>query len=143
MLPFMGYHAGDYLRHWLEIGKKTEPSKLPKIYYVNWFRKGADGKFLWPGFGDNSRVLKWIVERISGTADAVKTPIGNIPAADGIDLAGLELGEGAMAELLRVDKQGWLAEIASIRENYESYGDRLPKELSSELDKLENNLKRM
>ena len=142
MLPFMGYHVGDYLQHWLNIGKKTDASKLPKIYYVNWFRKNADGKFIWPGFGDNSRVLKWIVERISGTGKATETPIGNIPTLDAIDISGLnDISTDDMAELLKVDKDAWLNEVASIKENYASYGEKLPKELQEELDKLETRLK--
>ena len=140
MLPFVGYHMGDYLQHWLDIGKKSTADKLPKIYYVNWFRKNAQGKFMWPGFGDNSRVLKWIVERISGTAQAVKTPIGNLPTPGAIDTDGINVSTEDMAELLRVDKEGWLAEIESIKVNYKSYGDRLPAELAAELAKLENNL---
>lgn len=140
MLPFMGYHMGDYLQHWLNIGKQTTPDKLPKIYYVNWFRKNAKGKFIWPGFGDNSRVLKWIVERIAGTGKAVNTPIGNIPTLDAIDISGLSVSTEDMEELLKVDKEGWLAEIESIKANYESYGDRLPAELAEELAKLEKKL---
>jgi phosphoenolpyruvate carboxykinase (GTP) len=143
MLPFMGYHAGDYLRHWLNIGQKGEPLKLPKIYYVNWFRKNSGGKFIWPGFGDNSRVLKWIVERISGTAKAVETPIGNMPAPNGLDVSGLDIKDEDMAELLKVDKDGWLREIESIKENYKSYGGKLPEELSEELRKLESKLNAM
>ena len=140
MLPFIGYHVGDYLQHWLDIGKKADESKLPRIYFVNWFRKDADGKFLWPGFGDNSRVLKWIVERISGTGEATETPIGNIPAPDAIDTEGLNVSAQGMAEILEVCKDSWLAEIKSIKENYISYGDKLPKELSDELSALENRL---
>lgn len=140
MLPFMGYHMGDYLQHWLNIGKQTTADKLPKIYYVNWFRKNAQGKFMWPGFGDNSRVLKWIVERIAGTGKAVNTPIGNLPTVDAIDISGLNLSTEDMEELLTVDKEGWLAEIESIKANYESYGDRLPAELAAELEKLEKSL---
>ncbi len=140
MLPFVGYHMGDYLQHWLNIGKKSSADKLPKIYYVNWFRKNAQGKFMWPGFGDNSRVLKWIVERISGTAEAVNTPIGNLPTPGAIDTNGINISAEDMAELLRVDKEGWLAEIESIKANYKSYGDRLPAELAEQLEKLEKNL---
>ena len=141
MLPFMGYHAGDYLQHWLDIGKKTDASKLPVIFYVNWFRKNSEGKFIWPGYGENSRVLKWIVERISGTGKAVTTPIGNMPAVGDIYTAGLDISEADMAELLKVDKEAWLAEVESIKENYKSYGDKLPKEMADELVKLENALK--
>ena len=141
MLPFMGYHVGDYLQHWLDIGKKSDASNLPRIYFVNWFRKDDNDKFIWPGFGENSRVLKWIFERIAGAGKAVETPIGNIPGSSDIDISGLKLGEAEMKELLEVDKEAWLAEIESIKENYKIYGDKLPKELSDELAKLENALK--
>ena len=140
MLPFTGYHMGDYLQHWLDTGKRTDASKLPRLYYVNWFRKNADGKFIWPGFGDNSRVLMWIVDRLSGTGEAVTTPIGNLPAPGAIRTDGTNVSDADMAELLRVDKDAWLAEIESIRENYKSYGDKLPKELADELAKLESAL---
>ena len=140
MLPFIGYHAGDYLQHWLDIGEKADESKLPKIYYVNWFRKDETGKWLWPGFGDNSRVLKWIVERISGTAEAVETPIGNLPTAGAIDVSGTDVTEDDMKELLKVNKEAWLAEVASIKENYKIYGDKLPAELSKQLAELEKRL---
>jgi phosphoenolpyruvate carboxykinase (GTP) len=139
-LPFMGYHMGDYLQHWLNIGAKADSAKLPKIYFVNWFRKGAEGKFLWPGFGDNSRVLKWIVERIAGTADAVETPIGDLPAPGAIDLTGLDVTPAAMAELLAVDREAWLAEAASIAEDYKIYGDRLPAVLAEQLEQLKARL---
>ncbi|MCL1819062.1 MAG: phosphoenolpyruvate carboxykinase (GTP) [Oscillospiraceae bacterium] len=140
MLPFMGYHMGDYLKHWIDIGAKASADKLPKIYFVNWFRKGEDGHFMWPGFGDNSRVLKWIVERIAGTGKAVSTPIGNLPTPDAIDISGISVSADDLDHLLEVDKEAWIAEIASIRENYKSYGDRLPKELDEELSKLEKRL---
>ncbi|MCL2512341.1 MAG: phosphoenolpyruvate carboxykinase (GTP) [Oscillospiraceae bacterium] len=141
MLPFTGYHIGDYLRHWLDIGKKTDASKLPGIYFVNWFRKDENDKFIWPGFGENSRVLKWILERVSGTGKAIQTPIGNLPAPGAIDASGLDVSEGDMAGLLKFDKEAWREEIASIKENYKSYGGRLPEELGEELAKLENSLK--
>ncbi|MDR1669018.1 MAG: phosphoenolpyruvate carboxykinase (GTP) [Oscillospiraceae bacterium] len=140
MLPFMGYHVCDYLQHWLDIGEKSDETKLPRIYYVNWFRKNADGKWLWPGYGENSRVLKWIVERVSGAADAVKTPIGNMPALGDIDVAGLNVSESDMAELLKVDKESWLAEVQSIKEHYAKYGEKLPKVLSEQLAALEQRL---
>ena len=140
MLPFMGYHMGDYLSHWINLGKEADADKLPKIYFVNWFRKNAEGKFIWPGFGENSRVLKWIVERISGTGKADLTAIGNIPSKGAIDLSGLNVSECDMEELLAVDKEAWIAEIASIRENYKSYGDKLPKELEEQLAALEKRL---
>ncbi len=141
MLPFIGYHVGDYLQHWLDIGTKTSEDKLPKIFYVNWFRKDQNGKWLWPGFGENSRVLKWIVERVSGEGKAVKTPIGYMPTGDAIDTNGLDVSEADMAELLKVDNEQWLQEVASIREHYAKYGEKLPKELIAQLDELENRLK--
>ena len=141
MLPFMGYHVGDYLQHWLDIGEKSDASKLPRIYYVNWFRKDANGKFLWPGFGDNSRVLKWIIERISGTGKAVAAPIGNMPAPGDIDTSGLDVSDEAMAELLSVDRELWLAEVESIKADYVKYGAKLPKELSVQLEALEKRLR--
>jgi len=139
-LPFMGYHMGDYLQHWLDIGRQADPAKLPRIYFVNWFRKDAQGRFLWPGFGDNSRVLKWIVERLDGAADAVETPIGSLPAPGALDISGLDLTDAGMAELLKVDRDAWAAEIVSIAENYKSYGDRLPKVLAEQLEALKARL---
>ena len=139
-LPFMGYHMGDYLKHWFNIGKRTEASKLPRIYFVNWFRKNKDGKFIWPGFGDNTRVLRWIVERLSGAADAVETPIGNLPAPGAIVTEGLSLSDADMAELLSVDKEAWLAEVKNIREDYKIYGEKLPKVLAEQLEALEKRL---
>ncbi len=141
MLPFIGYHVGDYLKHWLEVGAKSEESKLPKIFYVNWFRKDNDGKWLWPGYGDNSRVLKWICERVSGEGKAVKTPIGYMPTADAIDTEGLDVNANDMAELLKVNKDEWLKEVESIRKHYANYGEKLPKELIAQLDALEKRLK--
>ena len=141
MLPFFGYNVCDYLQHWLEIGEKSTEDKLPKIFYVNWFRKDQDGKWLWPGFGDNSRVLKWIFERTSGEGKSVKTPIGIMPTTDGIDLTGLNISEPEIKELLRVDREEWLREVASIREHYANYGDKLPKEMASQLEALEGRLK--
>ena len=141
MLPFCGYNMGDYFSHWLEMGAKTEANKLPRIFYVNWFRKDADGGWLWPGFGENSRVLKWIVDRISGKGEAVETPIGYLPTTDGIDTSGLDVSEQQMEELLHVDTNEWLNEIQSIREHYERFEDTLPKALSDELDALETRLR--
>ena len=140
MLPFMGYHVGDYLQHWLDIGAIADQAKLPRIYYVNWFRKDKNGKFLWPGFGDNSRVLKWIVERIAGRAGAVNTPIGNMPAPEDIDASGLSLSAENLAELLAIDREGWLAEVESVKENYTIYGEKLPDELKTQLENLEKRL---
>ena len=141
MLPFFGYNVCDYLQHWLNIGEKTSADKLPKIFYVNWFRKDQDGKWLWPGFGDNSRVLKWIFERTSGEGKSVKTAIGYMPTEDALDLTGLSgVTETDMKELLKVDKNEWLNEVVSIREHYAKYGEKLPKELAKQLDELEARL---
>jgi len=140
MLPFCGYHMGDYFAHWLKMGKKTEPGKLPKIFYVNWFRKTADGKWLWPGYGENSRVLKWIFERIEGTGKAVETPIGYVPAPGAIDTSGLNVSDADMTELLKVDTNDWLKEVESIKKHYSQFGDRLPQGLKDELAALEQRL---
>ncbi len=141
MLPFCGYNMGDYFAHWLEMGKNTDASKLPKIFYVNWFRKDADGGWLWPGFGENSRVLKWIVERVSGKGQAVETPIGYLPTDGAIDTSGLEVTDDQMAELLNVNVEEWLNEIASIREHYARFEETLPEALSDELAALEARLR--
>jgi phosphoenolpyruvate carboxykinase (GTP) len=140
MLPFCGYHMGDYFAHWLRIGERAEAAKLPRVYHVNWFRKGADGKFLWPGYGDNSRVLKWVFERVTGAGGAVETPIGLLPAPGALDLAGLDLPESTLGELLRVDVDGWLGELPQIREHLARFGDRLPQGLRDELAALERRL---
>jgi len=142
MLPFFGYNVCDYLKHWLEMGEKSSEDKLPKIFYVNWFRKDENGKFLWPGFGENSRVLKWIFERVSGKGEAVKTPIGYMPTVDAIDITGLEgVTREDMEELLKVNREEWLQEVASIREHYEKFEGKLPEEMYRQLDALENRLK--
>ncbi|RKU10462.1 phosphoenolpyruvate carboxykinase (GTP) [Candidatus Poribacteria bacterium] len=141
MLPFCGYNMGDYFAHWLEMGKSTDASKLPKIFYVNWFRKDADGGWLWPGFGENSRVLKWIVDRVSGKGEAVETPIGYTPAPGAVDTSGLDVTDEQMEELLHVDVEEWLNEIALIREHYERFGEKLPEALSDELAALEARLR--
>ncbi len=141
MLPFCGYNISDYLQHWLDIGAKSSADKLPKIFYVNWFRKDENGKWLWPGFGENSRVLKWIVERTEGTGKAAKTPIGYMPTEDAIDVEGLKVSHEDMAELLKVNKEEWLREVASIKEHYATYGGRLPAEMTKQLAALEERLK--
>lgn len=141
MLPFCGYNMGDYFTHWLEMGAKSDADKLPKIFYVNWFRKDADDGWLWPGFGENSRVLKWIVDRIKGKGDAIETPIGYLPTPDGIDTSGLDVTELQMNELLNVDREEWLNEIQSIREHYERFEDKLPQALNDELEALETRLR--
>ncbi len=140
MLPFCGYHMGDYLAHWLDIPSSTTPDKLPKIFAVNWFRKGEDGKFLWPGFGDNARVLKWIFERCDGQHAGLETPIGTVPAPNELDLSGLELSDGALTTLMEVDNEAWQAEAASIRAHYALFGEHLPFELRGELEGLEARL---
>ena len=139
MLPFCGYNMADYWNHWLTIGSRPD-AQLPKIYYVNWFRKGQGGDFLWPGFGDNSRVLKWVFERCEGTAKAIETPIGNLPADGELDLDGLDVDNEDLHELLRVDVDGWLAELPSIRDYYAKFADHMPAELIQELDALEKRL---
>jgi len=140
MLPFCGYHMGDYFQHWINIGKKTTADKLPKIFFVNWFRKTAEGKWLWPGYGDNSRVLAWIFERCAGTGKAVDTPIGFMPTLDAIQRP-QGVSEADMKELLKVDVEGWKKEIADVRQNhYPKFGAKLPKELAGELDAIEKRL---
>ena len=139
MLPFCGYNMADYWSHWLGIGKK-EGAKLPKIFYVNWFRKNEAGKFMWPGFGENSRVLKWVFERCNGSADAIDTPIGKMPTLDGIDFNGLEMNEADKANLLRVDVEGWLQELPGIEEYYDSFGNHLPEELRQQIKALKKRL---
>jgi phosphoenolpyruvate carboxykinase (GTP) len=139
MLPFIGYHAGDYFNHWIEVGKQNDAAKLPRIFYVNWFRReGADGDggFLWPGFGENSRVLKWVVERIEGQAAAVETPIGHVPTPESLDTDGLDLTPEQVSEALRVDVEEWKAELPQIQEWFEKFGDQLPAVLWTELDGL-------
>ncbi|HKY13596.1 MAG TPA: phosphoenolpyruvate carboxykinase (GTP) [Microthrixaceae bacterium] len=140
MLPFMGYNVGDYIGHWLEIGRATEASNLPKLFWVNWFRKDAEGSFLWPGFGDNSRVLKWVVERVTGGGDATETPIGRVPTVTGLDTAGLDLDEATMSEILAVDAEAWRGEVALVERHFEFIGERLPQEMRDELTELEKRL---
>ncbi len=140
MLPFCGYHMGDYLGHWLKVGKEGNAAKLPRIYFVNWFRKGDDGRWLWPGFGENSRVLKWIFERVEGTGRAVETPIGLMPPLEALDTTSLDVERRDLEELLRVDVQGWKSELPTIEEHYAKFGNRLPKELRTELEALKKRL---
>jgi phosphoenolpyruvate carboxykinase (GTP) len=140
MLPFCGYNMADYFAHWLEIGRSTSPDKLPRIFYVNWFRRHPDGRWLWPGFGDNSRVLEWVFERAGGRGKAVRTPIGLVPSAGAIDTNGLKMQPGDMEMLLRVDRSEWQAEVPLIEEHYARFGDRLPHELASQLDRLRESL---
>ncbi len=140
MRPFTGYNVGDYFAHWLSIGEATESDKLPKLFWVNWFQKDDAGKFIWPGFGDNSRVLKWIIERVEGAGEAVDTAIGRVPTHDGLDVSGLGLSEEQVHRLLDVDDDRWRAEIPLIEEHYEFVGERLPTALRDELENLEKRL---
>jgi len=141
MLPFCGYNMADYFAHWLKIGSDAPDRELlPKIFYVNWFRKNAEGKWLWPGYGDNSRVLEWVFNRVVGQAEAIATPIGSVPGPDAIDIDGLDVSKEDMAELLQVDADEWRAEVPSIREHYAQFGDRLPDALAKEVDALERDL---
>ncbi len=132
MLPFCGYNMGDYFAHWLEVGANADPEKLPRIYYVNWFRKATDGHFLWPGFGENSRVLKWIMDRLDGRADGVETPIGVVPTHDALDLDGLEIDDKDLDQLLSVDTEAWRHEAELIPPHFERFGDHLPEALWEE-----------
>ena len=140
MLPFCGYHMGDYFGHWLRLGGSADPDKLPKIFYVNWFRKDRDGRWLWPGYGENSRVLEWVFERVSGRGKAAETPIGLVPAPGAIDISGTSVSEEDMEELLRVDIDEWRVDVPLIREHFAQFGDHLPKELAAAVDELERRL---
>ena len=141
MLPFCGYHMGDYFRHWLDMGKKLG-DKAPKIFNVNWFRLDDEGHFIWPGFGDNMRVLNWIIDRCEGKVDAVETPIGYVPKAEDIDLTDLDFDIETLKSILEVDKETWKKEAAEIEEHYKKFGDRLPKELVNQLNNLKANLEK-
>jgi phosphoenolpyruvate carboxykinase (GTP) len=136
MLPFLGYDAGTYFQHWIDVGKGADEAKLPKIFYVNWFRRGDDRRFLWPGFGENSRVLKWMVQRLEGTAEATETAIGYVPDPDQLDLDGLDADRADLAEALEVDLAEWKAEIPLIEEWFETVGDSLPTSMRDELESL-------
>jgi phosphoenolpyruvate carboxykinase (GTP) len=140
MLPFIGYHVGDYFQHWINVGKGADADKLPKIFYVNWFRRDTDGSFLWPGYGENSRVLKWVIERLEGTADAVETPIGYVPAAGSFDIDGLDVTPEQLQRALAVDPEEWKAEIPLIQAWFDTIGDKIPTSLLTELDSLKARL---
>jgi phosphoenolpyruvate carboxykinase (GTP) len=140
MLPFIGYHAGDYFGHWIKVGKENDAAKLPRIFYVNWFRRDDDGNFVWPGFGENSRVLKWVIERIEGKAAATETPIGHVPTADALDTEGLDMSREDLDRALAVDAEEWKGEIPQITEWFEKFGDKLPAVLWTELDGLKARL---
>lgn len=137
MLPFCGYNYADYFAHWLSMADRTDESKLPRIFFVNWFRRDEDGRFLWPGFGENSRVLKWVFERVNGTADAIDTPIGKLPPKDSLDLKGLEIDDKDLDAILSVDTTGWKAAVPQIRDHFARFGDKLPDELNKAVDELE------
>ncbi|MDD7351753.1 MAG: phosphoenolpyruvate carboxykinase (GTP) [Clostridia bacterium] len=136
MRPFCGYHMGDYFQHWLDMGKTVDVDKQPKFFNVNWFRTDAEGHFIWPGFGDNMRVLDWMLKRIAGEVDAVETPIGFVPKAEDINLEGLDFSRETLADILKVDKDAWKKEAEGIKEFYETFGDRLPAELAKQADEL-------
>lgn len=140
MLPFCGYNFADYFTHWLEIGKASNPEALPKIFFVNWFRRDEDGRFLWPGFGENSRVLKWVFERVNGSIDAVDTAIGRLPAEGTLDTNGLEIDAADLEAILSVDQAGWREAIPQIREHFNQFGDLLPATLQVAVDNLEAKL---
>lgn len=141
MLPFCGYNMADYFKHWLKVGTKTEASKLPQIFFVNWFRRDEDGHFMWPGYGENSRVLKWVFERLNGTAEADKTAIGYLPNATSLDTTGMQINEADLQAITSVDVDGWREAVPQIRDHYAAFGDRLPSELATALDALESSLK--
>ncbi len=140
MLPFCGYDMGDYFAHWLQIGTMTDPDKLPKLFWVNWFRRDDDGTFLWPGFGDNSRVLQWVLQRVDGQGVAIDTPIGRVPGLDSIDVRGLDLTPAVLAELLAVDPASWRQELAQLKAHYDVVGERVPDGLRRQLTALEQRL---
>ncbi len=140
MLPFCGYNMADYFAHWLKMGKRTEAANLPKIFFVNWFRRDEDGRFMWPGYGENSRVLKWVFERVDGKSAARSTPIGLLPQPEAIDTATMEISNDDLTALLSVDVAGWSAAVPQIREHYAKFGEHIPAELSTALNNLERAL---
>ncbi|MEZ0382827.1 phosphoenolpyruvate carboxykinase (GTP) [Mycobacterium sp. pW045] len=140
MLPFIGYNAGEYMQHWIDIGKNSDESKLPKVFFVNWFRRGEDGRFLWPGFGENSRVLKWIIDRVEGKGSGESTPIGTVPHASDLELTGLDVDPADVEQALVVDAAEWRAELPLIEEWFEFIGDDLPSGLRDEFDALKQRL---
>ena len=140
MLPFCGYNMADYFKHWLQVGTKTDKEKLPQIFFVNWFRRDEDGRFMWPGYGENSRVLKWVFERLNGTAEADKTAIGYLPNATSLDTSGMQINEADLQAITSVDVDGWREAVPQIRDHYAAFGDRLPTELATALDALESSL---
>jgi phosphoenolpyruvate carboxykinase (GTP) len=139
MLPFCGYNMADYFEHWLEIGR-TSGAQVPRIFYVNWFRKDADGKFLWPGFGDNSRVLEWVFRRVEGKVDADETPIGLVPKTGDLDVKGLDITDAALAEVLSVDLDALRDELPQVKEHLAKFGDRLPAPVRAQFEALQQRL---
>jgi phosphoenolpyruvate carboxykinase (GTP) len=140
MLPFCGYHMGDYFAHWLSFPERTDRGKLPKIFFVNWFRRGEDGRFLWPGFGENSRVLKWIVERVEGKAHGTSTPIGTVPGVDDLDLTDLDVDAADVAAAVKVNASEWRDELPQIEEWFEFIGEKLPTGVTDEFEALKQRL---
>jgi phosphoenolpyruvate carboxykinase (GTP) len=140
MLPFCGYNMADYFAHWLAIGKNSDPVRLPKIFFVNWFRRDDDGHYLWPGYGENSRVLKWVFQRVAGEADAVETPIGLLPTENDLDVTGLSISADDLHTLLTVDTAGWRDAIPQIRQHYAQFDGKMPAQLPMALDALEDSL---
>ena len=141
MLPFCGYNMGDYWQHWLDMGASVDADKQPKFFNVNWFRTDDEGHFIWPGFGDNMRVLDWMPKRIEGTVDAVETPIGLVPKAEDINIEGLDdITVDTVKGLLQIDKDNWREEVKGIKEFYAKFGDKLPKELAKQVEELESKL---
>jgi phosphoenolpyruvate carboxykinase (GTP) len=141
MVPFAGYNMARYWAHWLSIGKAADRSKLPKIFQVNWFRKGQDGSFLWPGFGENSRVVDWVIRKVSGEVEGNDSALGLLPAQGELNLSGLELDPKTVDQLFEIDPISWSAEIESIKEFFAGFGDQLPEELATELSELENRIR--
>jgi phosphoenolpyruvate carboxykinase (GTP) len=141
MLPFCGYNMGDYFRHWFSVVRDIDPKKVPRIFYVNWFLKGKSGEWLWPGFGENSRVLKWIFDRIDGRADAVETPLGYVPQLDAFDISGLSISKDELEQLFYVDQTASLKDVEDLRGYLTMFGSRLPPECNQELENLKIRLK--
>jgi phosphoenolpyruvate carboxykinase (GTP) len=140
MRPFTGYHVGDYFAHWLDIGARSDETSRPRLFWVNWFRRGPDGRYLWPGFGDNSRVLAWVLARVAGEGGAVETPIGLVRAPGALDLSGLAMSDDDLVTLLQVDAGEWRDEVGLVEEHFAEVGDRLPPALGEELAGLRRRL---
>jgi phosphoenolpyruvate carboxykinase (GTP) len=140
MLPFCGYNMADYFAHWLKIGHEAEASKLPKVFLVNWFRKDDEGKFLWPGYGENSRVLEWVFRRCDGEGETVETPLGLLPAEGELNIEGLKLDDGALGELLSVDPDALRGQLPQVEEFLAKFGERLPGELRGQFESLKTRL---